>query len=294
MTDEKQKDWFLSSEIENGNPEKSLFHLIPVPYEETVSYVGGTAKGPDAIISASSQLELWDGVGNPYKAGIYTKSPVNRVDKESPSAFLNRLEGKVSDVLQKGAVPVLIGGEHSISFAPISACKDHFGEIGVIQFDAHADLRKEYEGSKHSHACVMRRVVDELKLPLFQIGLRGISQEEAEYIAFQKIPGIPAKTAVVESVLSIELPVDFPEKVFVTIDIDSLDPSIMPATGTPVPGGLGWYQILGMLQSIADQREIIGFDIVELAPIKNLHFCEFTVAQLIYQVMGMISRKNRI
>ena len=162
----------------------------------------------------------------------------------------------------------------------------------MIQFDAHADLRKEYEGSKLSHACVMRRVVEELQIPLYQIGFRSFSQEESEFMASEKIPGIPAGTAVIESVTSIELPIDFPEKVFVTIDIDSLDPSILPATGTPVPGGLSWYQILSMLQSIVDQREIIGFDVVELAPIPGLHFCEFTAAQLVYQVMGMISRKN--
>ena len=293
MISEKQADWFLSSEIENGAPEDSLFHVIPVPFEATVSYGGGTAAGPDAVISASSQLELWDGISNPANAGIYTKFPVQQIEGDSPSDLFMRLASETADTLQRNAVPVLIGGEHSITFAPVSACKDHFGEIGVIQFDAHADLRKEYEGSKYSHACVMRRVVDELELPIFQVGLRGISQEESEFITAGTIPGIPAKQAAAEAVQSINLPADFPPKVYITIDVDGLDPSIMPATGTPVPGGLGWYQILSMLQSIADQRSIVGFDVVELAPIENLHFCEFSAAQLIYQMMGMISR-NRV
>ncbi|NQT59727.1 MAG: agmatinase [Bacteroidetes bacterium] len=292
MINEKQANWFLSSEIENGNPESSRFHVIPVPFEDTVSYGSGTENSPTAVISASSQLELWDGTSNPAYAGIHTKSPVKQRQGESPAALFSRLASETADTLQKNAVPVLIGGEHSITFAPVSACRDHYGEIGVIQFDAHADLRKEYEGSKYSHACVMRRIVDELQLPIFQIGLRSISQEESEFISANNIPGIGAKQAVVESVMTINLPADFPHKVFVTIDVDGLDPSIMPATGTPVPGGLGWYQILGMLQSIADQRSIVGFDVVELAPIENLHFCEFSAAQLIYQVMGMIFRNK--
>ncbi len=117
MIDNKQSDWFLSSEIENGDPGNSLFHVIPVPYEDTVSYGGGTAQGPEAIIFASSQLELWDGTENPSAAGIFTKKPVERVEYESPAEIFSRLAGETTDSLQKGAIPVVIGGEHSITFA---------------------------------------------------------------------------------------------------------------------------------------------------------------------------------
>ncbi len=311
---EQRQDWFLSSEIANGDPEKSRFHVIPVPFEETVSYGGGTAEGPEAIIAASSQLELWDGGvsvgrgegesdgesdgeddgedawagGTPADSGIHTWDMIRRLDFETVPDYFERTASVAAIALDLGAIPVILGGEHSITFAPVSACREKYGEIGVVQFDAHADLRKTYEGSPYSHACVMRRIVDELQLPIFQVGLRGISQEENRFIAEHRIPGLAAEEAVVRQVSELRLPEDFPEKVYITIDVDGLDPSIMPATGTPVPGGLGWYQLMGMLKSIAAQRTIVGFDVVELAPISGLHYCEFTAARLVYALMGLI------
>ena len=282
------QQWFLSSEIENGEPENSRFHIIPVPFEESVSYGKGTKNGPEAIIKASSQLELWDGLSNPSALGIHTWSPLIRPKFETIANYLDRIGSVAEIALDIGAIPITIGGEHTLSYGPVKACREQHGTIGIIQFDAHADLRKSYEGSHLSHACIMRRIHDELELPIYQVGIRGISEEEQVFIDRCKIPGVTGKEAALGNVHELSLPDDFPKKVYLTIDVDGLDPSIMPATGTPVPGGLGWYQILSMIESVAERFEIVGFDLVELAPIAGLHHCEFTAAQLIYQVMGMI------
>jgi agmatinase len=282
--------WFLSSEIPNGDPFSSRFHVIPVPFEETVSYGGGTNAGPEAIIAASSQLELYDNTGIPAEYGIHTQEEVRRLEGEPLERFFSRISGAASAALAAGAVPVTLGGEHSVTFAPVAACADRFSRIGVIQFDAHADLRSSYGGSSYSHASVMRRITEELKLPLYQIGLRSICTEEADYISGHQILGITAEEAAAGELTRLQLPEDFPEAVYITVDVDGLDPSIMPATGTPVPGGLGWYQLMGMLKSICAQRRVVGCDVVELSPIAGLHFCEFTAAQLVYNLMGFIGR----
>jgi agmatinase len=164
-------------------------------------------------------------------------------------------------------------------------------DFGVVQIDAHADLRDEYEGSKLSHACVMRRVV-EAGVPLFQLGNRAYSQEEREARMNYGVRHLDADELVPDNVRSFALPADFPSRVFFTLDIDGIDPSVLPATGTPVPGGLGWYQTLGLFESVARQRRIIGFDILEFAPIPGFHAYDFAAALLAYKLMGIVQRHS--
>lgn len=258
-----------------------MFHIIPAPYEKTVSYGGGTAQGPEAILKASYQLEAYDGVSCPCEQGIFT---------HEAAQSLEQIEGAISGVLKLGKIPVLLGGEHTVTVSALRALKDTGEEFGIIQFDAHADLRDTYEGDPFSHACAMRRAV-EMGIPLFQIGVRALSMEEVELRKKLNIPHLDGYNIGRNGIPENLLPNNFPEKVYVTFDVDGLDPSIMPSTGTPEPGGLTWFQTFQCLEQIVANKTVIGFDMVELAPIKNLHAPDFLVARLIYNFMGLITRK---
>ncbi len=289
MNANKQQDWFLSSEIPNAEPEQARFHVIPVPFGESVSYGTGTEFGPAGIIAASNQLELQSLKCGGIIDSIHTWDMISRMQWESVADYLQRLQSVVMISLGQGAVPVVLGGEHSISFAPIAACAEQFGNFGVVQFDAHADLRREYEGSRFSHACVMRRVADELDIPIVQLGIRSMCAEEKNFVAAHSVRQYSGEELYRRCDPGRNLiPDTFPDNIYVTFDVDAFDPATMPATGTPVPGGIDWYQAMDLLRGIASRRRIVGFDVVELSPIASLHFCEFTAAQLAYNLMGMI------
>ncbi|MDX2464127.1 MAG: agmatinase [Porticoccus sp.] len=279
---------FLGSEIEQGNPSTSLFHVIPVPYERTVSYGGGTAKGPSAILDASWQLEIWDGKSTPCELGIYTHEVVDCEGDEV--AVIERIAMVTKEILALGKMPVAIGGEHTVTGGVVKGLLDAgITDFGVVQIDAHADLRDAYEGNPLSHASVMKRVVD-LGIPLYQLGIRAYCEEEMVAREKHGVLFQDADQLVPDNITEIILPDDFPKKVFFTLDIDGMDPSVFPSTGTPVPGGLGWYQTLSLFESVARQREIIGFDLMEFAPIQGFHAYEFAAAQLIYKMMGIVQR----
>lgn len=283
---------FHGEDVRPSAPEDALFHVIPVPLENSVSYGTGTAHGPDAILDSSHQLELFTGKNVPADHGIHTTPPVDC--SGSCEDVLRRISNEVNRTLLHKKVPVLLGGEHTVTCGAIPALQNHFDDFGVIQFDAHADLRDSYEGSRFSHACVMRRI-HEKGIPIYQLGTRSYSLEEHSYreqynIAFRDAEDIWKNGP------NLQLPANFPEKVFITFDIDGLDSAIMPATGTPVPGGLSWYQAMWLLSEIFEKRICIGFDVVELSPIANFHGYSFTTAQLVYNMMGYLcgSTKNRI
>ena len=282
---------FLASELPVAEPESCLFHVLPVPLEATVSNAGGTARGPEAILAASDQLELWDGESVPAEAGIYTWPAVDI--SGSPETVLGRVEAAVGGILDCNGLPVLLGGEHTVTYGALAALKKRFGTFGIIQFDAHADLRDSYEGSPWSHACVMRRAVKDLGLPLAQFGVRAMCLDEVEArkehgVTFHDAASI-ARNGLPESLL----PPDFPRQVYLTFDVDGLDPSIMPATGTPVPGGLGWYQSLDIAERTLSGRDVLGFDVVELAPVPGMHASDFAAARLAYALMGIVARGRR-
>lgn len=305
---------FLGSELACGAPnteEMAFFHVIPAPLEMTVSYGGGTASGPDAILAASDQLEIWDGESVPARLGIYTHPHVDCTAGTEPGTgscacrlppVLQRIHDVVRKVAEKGACPVLLGGEHTVTYAALAALKARFGCFGVVQFDAHADLRDTYEESRWSHACVMRRAVADLGLPLLQFGVRALCLEEvaarqrhgvrfhdAAMLAQDRLPAWARSGRSGEQVI---LPADFPQQLYITFDVDGLDPSIMPATGTPVPGGLGWYEALDLVRLALRGRRVLGFDVVEFAPIAGFHAADFTAARLVYALMGLVERES--
>ncbi|MBN2809962.1 MAG: agmatinase [Deltaproteobacteria bacterium] len=280
---------FHGEDVEPARPEEALFHVIPVPYEKTVSYQEGTRQGPQAILDASCQLELFDSRSQPARHGIYTRPSIDCQGEDE--TVLARLTAAVEDSLQYNCVPVVLGGEHTITLATVRALKKKYSRFGVIQFDAHADLRQSYQGSALSHACVMRRLHDE-NIPFFQIGTRSYSYEEQIFRESHNIPYVDAETIFKEGVDQVKLPEDFPEKIFITFDIDCFDPALIPATGTPVPGGLTWYQVQWLIEKILQNRIGIGFDVVELAPHADLHSASFAAAQLVYNIMGFLSRSQ--
>jgi len=279
---------FLGSELPALTPEAARFHVLPVPYEKTVSYGGGTARGPAAIIAASDQLERWDGHSDPGAEGIYTWPAI---DCSGPAeAVIASIAAAVRRILDLGKLPVVLGGEHTVTWGVIRGYLDAgVRDFGVVQIDAHADLRDRYEGDPLSHASVMRRIV-EAGIPLFQLGNRAYCEEERTARADFAVDFIDADQLVPSAVGSIVLPERLPPEVFFTLDVDGIDPSVLPATGTPVPGGLGWYQTLALFESVARQRRIIGFDVMEFAPIPGFHAYEFAAALLAYKLMGIVQR----
>lgn len=280
---------FHGDDIKRFGLKNSLFHVIPVPYEKSVSYGSGTAKGPQAILDASCQLELFDSKSVPADLGIYTYPPVDCSGTESNA--LKGISSKVNIPLSLNKIPIVLGGEHTVTLASINALEQKHNTFGVIQFDAHADLRDIYQGNRYSHACVMKRIHDK-NISLFQVGTRSYSLDEHHLRSKDKIPFYDAEDIHLHGIEKFSLPDNFPEKVFITFDIDALDSSLMPATGTPVPGGLNWFQAMSLLEKVIESRICIGFDVVEFSPISHQHAASFTAAQLVYNMMGFISRSK--
>ena len=273
---------------EHSDPETAKAVVIPFPYEATTSYRGGTKDGPAAILSASAQVELYDDEldWSPYEVGIATTAPVwpSRIDYETP---MRQLEEVVDAAFARGLFPIVLGGEHAISVASVRAALKQHPDLAVLQIDAHADLRAEYDDTPHSHASAMARLVD-LGTPLVQVGIRNISAEEMAWWREKKPSTIfwardycRGRHTVDEVIAALG---DRP--VFLTIDLDGLDPAILPGTGTPEPGGLGWYETLDLLRALFARRNVVGCDVVELAPIAGENVSEFLAAKLVYKIIG--------
>jgi len=253
--------------------------VVPVPYEKTTSYGKGTVNGPLAICEASEQVELYDEelCFSPCDFGIATMPPVED---------LTELERVTDKIVVDKKIPIILGGEHAISAAPIRACKKHYKDLSVVHFDAHADLRDEYEGTKLNHACVMRRVF-EAGVPFVQIGIRNHSAEEAEFLKSSGCHKPFYAHEIQDSFNWIDRAINLlGSHVYISFDVDAFDPSVIPSTGTPEPGGLNWYQVVTFFKKLSEEREIVGADFVELAPIANLHAPDFAIAKLIYKLIG--------
>lgn len=275
---------FLDSELSaSERTENARFRVIPVPLERTVSYGSGTAKGPRAILEASNELErLCNGL-EPCASGIVTEPALNC---EGPLPdVMERLSERTETAVRAGKVPVTLGGEHSLSYGAVMGVSRALGQpIGLIQIDAHADLRVAYQGEKHSHASVMHLLAEE-GIKLAQFGVRALCSEEVESRKRNHVFYVDAEELVTGNLHTIDLPQDFPELVYVSFDVDGLDPSQMPATGTPVPGGLNYYQALHLVEHALKGRRCVGLDVVELAPDENAAW-DFTAAQIVYRLMA--------
>jgi len=248
----------------------------------------GTRFGPRAILEASRQVEFYDEELDlePFRIGIATLGEVE-VDPADPQAGLERLEGITASLADAGIIPFTLGGEHSLSIAPVRALKQRYPELSVLQLDAHLDLREQYQGTKLSHASVMRRV-RELGVPTVAVGIRSVSREEADYVHGEKAPVFLAR-----EIRASGLPVDailaqLRNPVYVTVDLDAFDPAYVPGVGTPEPGGLTWEEGLKLLRAVCERRQVVGCDIVELCPIQGQPASDFFAAKLANKMLGYL------
>ena len=267
----------------------ALFVVVPVPYDLTSTYQPGSRRGPAAIIEASTNMELYDEElkKETYLAGIHTILPL-AVEARGPKYMINVVHKEISKIVSFNKIPVMLGGEHSISFGAVSALKEKYPKLMVLQLDAHADLRESYQGSSFSHASVARRISE--ICPLVQVGIRSMSKEEADFLPKSKVKSYSADFALENKKWCETICENLSGDVFISIDLDVFDPSIMPATGTPEPGGMYWKNVLHLLKTVSRSCRIRGFDVVELAPLPGIVAPDFMAAKLIYRLMGYITK----
>lgn len=271
---------FISEEY--SNLENAGIVILPVAYDGTSTWVKGANKGPEAIIEASANLELYDieTDSEVYKEGIFTEETI--AGDVAVKQIIDAVDEAAGYFLEKEKFTVVIGGEHSVSIGTIKAHVENYKDITVLQLDAHADLRDEYNDSKYNHACVMARTKE--LCPIVQVGIRSMDSSEKAFIDksntfFAK--DIHNNNDWIKKVVS-----RLSDNVYITIDLDVFDPSIMPSTGTPEPGGLLWYDVLSLLKMVTEKKNVVGFDIVELCPDKNNKAPDFMAAKLIYKLLS--------
>ena len=268
--------------------EKARFAVLPVPYERTVSYGRGTRLGPDAIIRASWQVELWDEElkEETWKRGIFTARAADCALPEKK--FFTALERRVEELLGASrAIPFFLGGEHSITQALLPPFIRRHKNLSVLHFDAHADLRESYHGSARSHACALypasrtNRVV--------QVGIRSVGREERAFVNSGLVKTHLMHDSLDLARLERQVLSELTGKVYLSIDVDGFDPSVIPGTGTPQPGGFGWHEALRLFRAVCPKKEVVGVDVVETSPVKGSNISEMAAAKLVYRLMGYLS-----
>lgn len=256
-----------------------------MPYDQTVSYRAGTREGPRAIINASLYIELYDEELDieTYKVGIHTLNELEP-DMSGPEGMFNRVYDVVSFVKKREKLLITLGGEHSVTLGVVRAFAEDFRDLTVLQLDAHADLRDSYGKTIYSHASIMRRILD--YVPTVQVGIRSLSMKEMEFIRMKRLP-VFFETDILKGEGWIEEMIShLSQNVYITLDLDVLNPAIMPSVGTPEPGGLGWHDLLSVVREVAKSRNIVGFDVMELCPIPGMVAPDFMVAKLVYKMIG--------
>ncbi|MGA2297373.1 MAG: agmatinase [FCB group bacterium] len=284
---------FLAIENKYSNLKDSKIVILSAPFENSTSYGKGTSKGPVEILKASAFVEFYDDEFEKelcFDIGIATIEPLDFKNKKSVEA-INFVEKEVEKLLEVEKFVVTIGGEHTISIAPIKAFYKKYPSLSILQFDAHSDLRQSYENNKFSHACTLARVGDFFPLDkVTQVGIRALSIQEADLIKNKKVNTFFASSIrrnMYGKNWQKEVVKTFGENVYITFDVDYFDPSIIPSTGTPEPDGFFYSETLDLFREMAIAgKRIIGFDVVELAPIKNLHHPNLTTARLIYKMLN--------
>lgn len=256
--------------------------IVPVAYDGTSTWGKGADKGPAAIIEASANMELYDieTDSEVYKKGIFTDEPIS--ENASPEQMISAVKAIVGKHIASGKFVVTIGGEHSVSIGAVEAAAQAFDGLTVLQLDAHSDLRPEYNNSKYNHACVMSNI--KKIVPIVQVGIRSMDICEKEFLDIDRVffaKDIHSSSDWMEKVVRL-----LSDNVYVTIDLDVFDPSIMPSTGTPEPGGLGWYEILKLLRMVCGSKNVVGFDVVELCPEADNKSPDFMAAKLIYKFLS--------
>lgn len=265
--------------------ERARLVMVPVPYDRTASYQKGTSRGPAAIIEASTHMELYDDELHcePSDVGIHTADPVSGND-DPPEEMARKVEAAVGRYLAMGKMPVVLGGEHSVSIGAIRAYEKQYPRLSVVQLDAHGDLRLSFEGSEYNHACVMRHFAG--RIPTLQVGIRSMCREEAEFIREKSLMVLSAGEFVRHPERALEMVDRLTDEIYLTVDVDYFDPSLVPATGTPEPGGPGWYETLDFIRGLCRRRKVVGFDVNELSPLPNDAASDFLVAKLVYKVIA--------
>ena len=268
---------------EYSNLRDARIVIIPVPYDRTSTWIKGADKGSAAIIEASANMELYDiETGSEvYRKGIFTADAL-KVEDLPPEDMIEMVSEEVRHYIEREKFTVVVGGEHSVSIGPIKAHVKSSADVTVLQLDAHTDLRDEYNGSKYNHACVMARARE--ACPIVQVGVRSMDSSEKEFIDRGRVffaEDIYSRTGWIDEAVG-----KLSGKVYVTIDLDVFDPSIMPSTGTPEPGGLLWYEVLRLLKAVSDKKDIVGFDVVELCPNERNKAPDFLAAKLIYKMLS--------
>ena len=271
-----------------GRLDEAKVVLIPVPYDGTSSWQKGADKGPDAFLHASENMELYDieTKSEVYKKGVYLAPAVS--ENSSPEKMVEAVHKTIKSYLQQDKFVTLFGGEHSISIGSIRAFNEHFEDLTVVQIDAHADLRPSYDGSTCNHACALHEASKNINL--IQVGIRSMDSSEVEHMDEGR------------TYFAHDLYEDWMDdaigqmtpNVFITIDLDAFDPSILPSTGTPEPGGLFWYETLDFLKLIFKKKNVVGFDIVELCPNENEKSSDFLAAKLYYKMLSYKFYTHRI
>lgn len=277
---------FLGLDHTDASYENARFAVLPVPYDATTSRQPGTRNGPAAIIAASQHVEDFDKELEVEccKAGIATLDPVEP-NMAGPEAMCEDLFKHARRIVRDGKFLFALGGEHSISSALVRAVMTKHRKLSVLQIDAHADLRDSYHGSRFSHACVMRRIV-ELGASVVPVGIRSISRQEHRFIKRAGITPVTARDCMMEDDWVDRVLDSLGDTVYVTIDIDGFDPAYAPGTGTPEPGGLDWYQVTGLLRLVAAEKNVVAADIVEVMPIPGQVVTEYLAARLAYKLMS--------
>jgi agmatinase len=279
---------FCGKDAHQADYRSAKIIVFPVPYDHTATWQKGADLGPEAILEASTHVELYDietGI-EVYLYGIHTFQLPHL--PKYPEELTRSIRKNFSSFIKDGKFPVMLGGNHSITPGAVQGIKKYFSDLCVLQLDAHADLRESYNGSPFNHACVMARIKE--ICPAVQVGIRSLEREEYEKLDRSRIffaRDIIFQDDWIDNVVEL-----LSSHVYVTIDLDVFDPSIMPSTGTPEPGGLGWYQITGLLNKVATERHVVGFDVVELMPNKHNKSPDFIAAKLVYQFLSYIF-KNR-